>query len=87
MRGPPVPDSLCLAGEIEPLYMIHFFLKAQMVKNLRFVLVILKKNADVCIPQNHPPPRVSKRLQLGTPSPLKIEDVLCGRPLCINAFI
>ena len=27
------------------------------------------------------PPHVCKRLQLGTPSPLKIADVLCGRPL------
>ena len=27
------------------------------------------------------PPRVCKRLQLSTPSPLKIADVLCGRPL------
>ena len=74
---------------MEPLYMIFFFLKSSNGKSFWvfdrvFSWLFRKKCRRLHFSDPSPPP-VGKRLQLGTPSPpLKIADVLCGRPLSSN---
>ena len=60
--------------------MIFFFLKAQMVKFFEFLIGICPgyfKKMQTSAFLRPLPPRVGKRLQLGTPSPPKN----CGHPL------
>ena len=58
---------------------VYLFLRSTNCKKFLMgnVSWLFFKNADVCIPETPPPPRVGKRLQLGTPYPPKN----CGRPL------
>ena len=60
-----------------------FFLEAKMAKkpNRQLIPVVLKKNADVCIPETPPPLMSANVCNWVPPPPLKVVDVLCGRPL------
>ena len=60
-----------------------------MVQNFEFLIGIcpgyFQENADVCIPQTPPPHKSSNVCNWVPTPPIKIADVLCGRPLSIVA--
>ena len=62
---------------------ISFFLEPQIVRKFWQGLrpVYFSKNADVCVPETPSPLMSANICNWVPPPPLKVEDVLCGRPL------